>query len=190
MFSHSDISRWLTLQIDPITLEDWVANREFFGPLETYSDLDKELEIAFQIESLRQGKSTGAKDLPLEISLNGLELSGSQMVSGGWLLAPTGPVDHNKKVVMEMEIIGSGKKEKKMLGPGEIVAIPLDGSTKYQIKIGLNGKLRIDGKDSLNLTVESVGKLIIDTRGRPIYFHPTELQKVKNRQWKEIMGVK
>lgn len=189
MFSSSDISRWLTISVDPITCEDWIANRETFGQLEKYSDSDKELEIAFQIESLRQGKSSGAKDLPLEISLNGLGLSGSQSVGNDWLLAPVGVADMSKKTVLEMELVSASGKEKKLFGPGQIAVVPLNSGEKYQVKIGLNGKLRIDNKDSLNLSVEGVKRLIIDTRGRPIVFFPETIQRIKNREWKEALNL-
>lgn len=46
MIPHQKISRWLTTSVDPIAIEDWVANREIFGETK-----DRELEDAFAIEN-------------------------------------------------------------------------------------------------------------------------------------------
>ncbi len=37
--------------MDPVSIEDWVANRELFGPVHKPSKEDEELEKAYSIES-------------------------------------------------------------------------------------------------------------------------------------------
>lgn len=189
MFSYSDISRWLTVSIDPISCEDWLANRGCFGPVENPTDQERDLEIAYLIEQARNGKISGGKDLPIEVVLSGLQISGSEQHGNVWLLAPTGSVDLKKKTVMEMVIKrGSDKSEKKTFGPGEIFVTPLERGESYDIKIGLNGNLRIDKKDSMSAVVTGVEKLVIDTRGRPTAFWPGNIQKEKLKVWRRLLN--
>lgn len=51
MVSYSNISRWLSFKIDPIAVEDFVANREIFGPPEKMTMQEEELEKAYQMET-------------------------------------------------------------------------------------------------------------------------------------------
>lgn len=51
VISYSKISRWLNEPIDPITVEDWLANREVFGPSK-----EKDLEEALKFELAENGQ--------------------------------------------------------------------------------------------------------------------------------------
>ena len=57
MVSYSKIARWLTFPIDPIMAEDWVANREVFGPAKNPDEREKELEAAYNLETIRGDKA-------------------------------------------------------------------------------------------------------------------------------------
>lgn len=46
MIPFKNISRWLSTPMDPIAIEDWVANREIFSETK-----DRELEEAFAVEN-------------------------------------------------------------------------------------------------------------------------------------------
>ena len=77
MFSYSQIARWLSFPADPITVEDWVANRDVFGEGKNTSPEEKQLEMAYDIEMARAGGlvlSGDQAEWPLEILLNGLEI--------------------------------------------------------------------------------------------------------------------
>ncbi len=56
MISYQKINRWLKKPLDPITVEDWLGNREIFGPAKNPDDHHKELERAFELELIRNGK--------------------------------------------------------------------------------------------------------------------------------------
>jgi hypothetical protein len=189
MLSFREVSLWLTFLVNPVACEDWLANREFFGPVENPNDLDKELELAYLIAMARNGKLSRGKDLPLEVALSGFQISGSEQLGSVWILAPSGQVDLKKKVALELSLEKiEGEKEKKNLGPGEIHVLTLDSNIKYKIKVGLNGKLRIDGKDSLSFEVFGASRLVVDTRGRPIAFWPTDIHKKKLVEWRKILN--
>ncbi len=53
MISYQKLNRWLEKPVDPITVEDWLANREIFGPTKD------ELEKAYQTEINLSGATSG-----------------------------------------------------------------------------------------------------------------------------------
>jgi len=188
MHSRTDISRWLTFPLDPITIEDWLGNREYFGLVGKQDELAKELEIAYQIEQLRSKKQSGGKDLPLEIALSGMEISGSFALGNMWIIAPVGRVNFGKKVAIEIEIKPDILGQKKLIPPGEIVYFSLEQDKKYNVKITCHEGLTIDKKSSIALEISNCRRLIIDTRGRPISFWPSSIQTKKNKLYKEALN--
>ncbi len=185
MFSYSDISRWLPFKIDPLTLEDWLANRDYFGSVDLPGSVDADLEAAYLIESLRQNKISGTKDLPVEVLLSGLELSGSQALAEVWVIAPKGRPKVKEKTALNLEIMEDGNAKKVEVAPLEIMFVNLEKDKNYNVKASLNGDLRIEDKNTITITISQCTRLIIDTRGRPIQFLDSGLQREKNKEWKE-----
>lgn len=186
MFSFTEISRWLSFPLDPVTIEDWVANREFLGTVENPNELDSELETAYQIEMLRHKKASATKDQDVFVIASGLELSGSQQIKEAiWLLAPVGSMFGKEKKVGEVEISG-GLKEKKVLLPREIIVIDLDPGHNYEVRAKFQGNLTIDKKSEAKVALSGYSKLIIDTRGRPITFDDSRVQREKMGKWKNL----
>ena len=110
MIDYSKISRWLSSPIDPITVEDWVGNREFFGP-----DSEEELEMAYQIEKL------------LELDPK------SPIVDQKEFLIIFPPEKKNNEV--NLTYIGA-KTEKIKINFGEVKRIDLDETGSLKIQIG------------------------------------------------------
>lgn len=151
MFSHQQISRWLSFSLDPITLEDWLANREIFGKSESVSPEEKQLETAFQIETVRLGNGGDRKLLPLEVIVNALDLKGVIDENDYLLIAP--PATSSLEVNLDKKI---------KIPPADFLVIPVDREKSI--------KLSARGKTSYNWSGAGKIKIIIDTRGRPIKF--------------------
>lgn len=158
MFSHQQISRWLSFSLDPITLEDWLANREIFGPNLSTTPENEQLESAYQIETIRAAKSLGERrDFPLDVIINGLELSGFQAEKDFVLIAPTSHKSDYEVIVTIADL----KPRRLKVSPMDFLVIPLEK----------NQPLKIKAKNLKDFSVSSgKTKIIIDTRGRPINF--------------------
>lgn len=189
MLAFSNLSRWLSFSLDPVSIEDWVANREVFGPVEKPTDQDRELERAYLIESLRAKKISAAKDQPVFVAISGLELSGSQPLGKDWLIAPEGRISGKEKKAADLEIkTDGGPKEKHNAAPGDIGVIKLNPHKTHEIKCRLYGGLRVEKKSEIKLKLSGCERLIIDTRGRPIEFDEQIIQRNKNKKWLEELN--
>lgn len=164
MFSYQQIARWLTLPIDPITVEDWVANRELFGP-----DKEEELEMAYQIEKLRELESRGqGKDLPLFLLLNGVEVAGIIDQKDYLVVAPLGRGTEGKKVA-EVKITYLGSRAEKIeVAGGEVEIIDLDPTRSVKVQVGFGADLKVDKKSGVSWSGAGKRLLVVDVRGRPL----------------------
>lgn len=59
MISYQKISRWLSFPVDPITVEDWVANREIFGPTKDPDQKEREIEWGYNLEKAMEKMGEG-----------------------------------------------------------------------------------------------------------------------------------
>lgn len=171
MFSFEQIARWLTFPIDPITVEDWVANREIFGAAKKESEQEKELERAFQIESIRQNTSEDeVADDDLVLQLVGKEAVGIVDAADFLLLAPAGRVDARAKTtVMAVEVnADGGKPVKARVLAGNVEILPVEKINSLKIKISMGAGLKIDGKSGVSWSGGGKTKLVFDGRGRPV----------------------
>lgn len=148
----------MSFSLDPITLEDWLANREIFGPDPLKTPENEQLEQAFQIETIRTAKSLGeSRDVSLEIIINGLELTGFQDGDDYILVAP---VSNNAPFELTLTV-GNTKPRRIVIPPMDFLVIPLEKDQP----------LKIRAKNYKDYTVAGgKTKLITDTRGRPIKF--------------------
>lgn len=108
MIPHQKISRWLTVPMDPIAIEDWVANREIFGATK-----DKELEDAFAVENGLE------VDALLLLKVEGktvevfMEKQKKKIINAGEFFAivpPEGEIKLKVRGKKEISWQGSGKK--------------------------------------------------------------------------------
>ncbi|MBI4099922.1 hypothetical protein HY440_02845 [Candidatus Microgenomates bacterium] len=160
MFSYQQISRWLKTPIDPVTVEDWVANREIFGS----SKDDPELELAFEIETVRNGDLGKAPEdgAPLELLLNGYELANFWERGDYLIVAPTGVAAPG-----ELWIYGE-KVEKKDLPARAVTTIEIDPKRQTKIKLRLQKDFRVNGKNNFEWSGTGKTKVVFDMRGRPL----------------------
>lgn len=152
MFSYSQIARWLKRPLDPITVEDWVANREVFGE----SKGDEDLEQAYQIEKARERGlgETAPEDASLDLLLNGYEVANVLEKDNFVIIAPVG-----KPAQAEVWIYGE-KVEKKNLPAREVTVIEIDP--------GRTTKIKVRGKNNLEWSGKDFKKVVFDLRGRPL----------------------
>lgn len=140
MFTYSQITRWLTFSLDPITVEDWLGNREIFGHSQKPDEREKELEEAYQMAQLL-GRTT----------------KGSLLDEKDFLLvAPLG-----KDGGGEAWVYGE-KVEKIGLSMGEIKVVTTDKNRTIKLKLHFHGNVRIDGKNRLEWTGSGKERIIFD----------------------------
>lgn len=176
MFSYPQIARWLTFPIDPITVEDWVANRELFGQdKHDNSEQTEELEQAFQIEklraaSVRQPADSGEpmENLDLFLLLNGVETAGIIDQKDYLVVAPSGRGTEGRKVAEIKAVYMGTKGEKISVIGGEIEVIDLDPTRSVKVQVSLGADLKIDRKSGVSWSGAGKRLLVVDVRGRPL----------------------
>lgn len=162
----------MSVYVDPITVEDWLANREIFGHEEKKdSEVETQLETAYQIEMQRAGKGESADKTSLEIALNGAETGGVFELGDLLVVAPVGKTG-TSKMGLEMEVfLASSKGEKISIPMNCIFAKECDKNGTVKLKIACRGGLKFkNGKTQFAWEGTGKRKIIIDTRGRPITF--------------------
>lgn len=170
MFSYEQIARWLTFPIDPVTVEDWVANRELFGQdKHDNSEQTEELERAYQVEKLRElGNGGENENLPLFSLLNGTETSGLVDRGDFLLMAPLGRTEEGRKVA-EVKVTYLGSKPEKIdITGADVHLVDLDPTRSLKIQINLGANLKINQKSSAAWSGAGKRLLVIDVRGRPL----------------------
>jgi hypothetical protein len=166
MFTYELIARWLPFSVDPITIEDWIANREIFG---ADSKSQVEFEHAFLVEQIRHKEYTGSlEDMPLEVLLNASELTGLVEKGEELAVAPGGipPAVGQPAMIVELTL-DSEKPKKIVVSSGEILVVPVLKRNQIKIKVGTKGKLLINGKNEASWIGGGRINLIFDGRGRP-----------------------
>lgn len=118
MIPFQKISRWLSVKVDPIAIEDFLANREIFGPVQKPTAEEAELERAYQVETgseiseLLLFKLEG-KPLDLEISRDGEKVKKMKVNHGDFFLVS--PEGHNVKLKIKGKNLttweGGGKQK-------------------------------------------------------------------------------
>jgi hypothetical protein len=140
MFTYELIARWLPFSVDPITIEDWIANREIFG-----SDGKSQIEFehAFLVEQIRHKEYVGSlEEMPLEVLLNASELTGVVEKGEELAVAPGGIPPAVGQPAMNVELTLDAEKPKKITVPsGEIIVIPVLKRNQIKIKVGIRTKL-------------------------------------------------
>ncbi len=166
MFTYELIARWLPFSVDPITIEDWIANREIFGP-EDQSQI--ELDHAFLVEQIRHKEFQGVlEELPLEVLLNASELTGVVEKGDELAVAAAGVAPAAGQVAMVVELILDGEKPRKMtVASGEILVVPVLKRNQIKLKVWTKGRLLINGKNEASWIGGGKINLIFDGRGRP-----------------------
>lgn len=185
MFSYSQIARWLTYPLDPISVEDWVGNREVFGPGKNLTEEEKELELAFQIESAK-GKQLGEvpDDVAIEVLLNGYEVPDLFERADFLIIAPVGVAKNEKSIVGSVWIYGDQVTETK-LPAGDVLVIEMGNGKPTKIKVKLGSGFTINKKAQAEWTGSEKKKLIFDLRGRPLpEISVGKWQQEKNRKLK------
>jgi hypothetical protein len=170
MFSYQQIARWVPFSIDPVTTEDWVANREIFGYVkdENPSEEEKALELAYLTEMVREKKSdVPTKDLPLQVLLNGQEVAGIVEVEEVLIVAPAGKAGQ-KGVAIEAELLVDGKQNKISVLSADLLTVKLDPKQEIKLRVRCKGDLKIDGKSEAQWNGTGKASIIFDTRGRPL----------------------
>lgn len=190
MFSYSQVARWLAFPIDPITVEDWVANREVFGPEEKKPAEEEQLELAYQIETARAGKTEGdRKNLPLEVLLNGLEIGHVAEGKDYLVVAPVGPIKSKLKSAIEVGITLDSEKERKVNIPsGEVLVVPVSQKHQVKLRIKTAGNLKVNGRKEVLWSGSGKSQLIFDGRGRPLPDHAVgkEQQEFMEKLYKQL----
>ncbi len=187
MFSYEQIARWLTFPLDPISVEDWVANREIFGLSKSQSDKDRELELACQIEEAK-GKQLGElpKGAPLEILLNGYEVLGIFEGDDFVIVVPSGSVKGGKSQAGSAWIYGE-KTEEIKLPEGEVSVISVNPRYSTKIKVKLSSGWQIDRKSQVEWVGSGKKKIVFDIRGRPLPEY--EVGKEQQENMRKLMEV-
>ncbi len=173
MYSYEQIARWLTFPIDPITVEDWVANREIFGREKgDHSEQTEEIELAYQVEKLResmgngeqppsaQGSGGAEEDLDLFLLLNGVEVVGTIDRKDYLAIVPEGRIPDGRKLAeIKINQLGLKKEEKFNIFFGELFIKELDPTVSYKVQV-------YPGKVSWTGAGKKV--FVFDGRGRPL----------------------
>lgn len=167
MFTYEIISRWLPFTVDPITVEDWIANREIFG---ADHESTLELEHAFLVEQIRHKEFQGnLEEMPLEVLMNASELTGVVEKGEELAIAPAGIAPQIGQTAMVVELTLDMEKPKKINVPaGEILIIPVLKRNQIKVKVWTKGKLLINGKSEATWIGGGRINLIFDGRGRPV----------------------
>lgn len=167
MFTYELISRWLPFTIDPITIEDWIANREIFG---VDRESQEELEHAFLVEQIRHKEYQGdLQEMPLEVLMNASELTGVVEKGDELAIAPAGIPPAAGQVAMVVELTLDSDKPKKLnVLSGEILIVPVLKRNQIKLKVWTKGKLLINGKGDATWIGGGRINLIFDGRGRPV----------------------
>lgn len=171
MFSYQQIARWLTFPIDPITVEDWVANREMLGENKRdNSGQTEELEMAYRVETLRAGREESDGVLNLFLLLNGTKTSG--VIDRGEILVivPVGRAGVSGRKIAEVKInyVGGKSSEKFSVFSDGVFIKELDSTLTLKLEINLGSDLRLDGKSKVSWGGAGKKLLVFDGRGRPI----------------------
>ncbi len=178
MFTYSQIARWLPVAVDPITIEDWLANREILGEAGESTETAY-LETAYLIEKIRLKEFTGERsELPLEVKLHGFELEGIIEDKHDLVIAPSGATSIPSKVAFEVELgIDNEKPQKISIHGGEVAVIPVLPRNQVKVKIKCQGKLKIENKSQANVTTGGKLNVILDGRGRPMEIYDIPRQQ-------------
>lgn len=161
-----------------------MANREIFGE----SDEDEELEIAYQIEKLRELGTGKGEDLSLFALLNGTEVSGLVDQKEYLIVAPMGRSPAGKIAEVKLAYIGS-KPEKISVSGGDVLVHEIDPTRSVKIEVILGSNLKISGKSKASWSGAGKKLLIFDSRGRPLpEILPSEKQREQVKKLKEYDG--
>ncbi len=193
MFSYSQIARWVSFPADPISVEDWVANRDVFGETKSTSPEEKQLEMAYDIEMARAGGVVlpgEQADWPLEILLNGLEVKdvfeGREFV----VVAPVGLVGAKNKMAVEVELkIGVESSRKVKVNGGDVLVVPVLPDQSVRVKVRCGGSLKVGGKNEVIWSGGGKSRLVVDVRGRPLpNFAPDQDQQEAITKLKQALS--
>lgn len=147
-----------------------MANREIFGEdKHDNSEQTEELELAYQIEKLRELESGGdVEDLPLFLLLNGVEVAGIIDQKDYLVVAPSGRGTQGRKIA-EVRITYVGSKTEKMdVNGGEVEIVDLDPTRSLKIQVNFGADFRVDKKSSMSWSGAGKKLLVVDVRGRPL----------------------
>lgn len=120
MFSYDQIARWLTKPVDPITVEDWLANREIFGSQKDDEYLEKAYQMETALEAAKSGEIVEKEEDLIFKSADG----GEAWIYGEKVRAIALP---SGKIIIETIELGrpvkikirTGKKEVSWMGSGK-----------------------------------------------------------------------
>jgi hypothetical protein len=143
MFSYSQFSRWLETSVDPLTVEDWLANREVFGPVEKPNVEEKELERVFQLETEKVGDG-GARGV---------------YEDGNFLLICACGKRKGEACSVEWNL---GKEKLKRLIVSSSLALSLSPDVELKLKIRCRNGFKISGGNEFSWQGTGKTKVIID----------------------------
>lgn len=200
----TNLARWVSLPIDPITIEDWLANRELLEIIDDDGDIGADLELAYLIEQARGSTKKMGEDYPrgvnFEIILHGYEPEGLVEYDDTVVIAPSGKLNLGK-TAMDLELILDWQNVQKLqVACGDVAIFPLDEDQTVKVKAKSHGDLKFTGKREVNWSGKGKKRLIVDGRGRPLHFHasrpqrdlmeklrrPPKVEKVKKEETEEV----
>lgn len=120
MITYQKISRWLSTSLDPIAIEDWIANREVFGPIEKPDESDLELEAAYRVENGEEHPDllllkVPGKELNVELTRNGKKTEKMKVGSGDFLTIVPEENGTKIKVRGKKDVVWEGSDKKKII---------------------------------------------------------------------------
>ncbi len=180
-----NLIRWLSLPVDPLSVEDYLANRELLGIVEDNTELTAELDLAFRIEEIRSAKQAASKvgpeDFPrglaLPVFLHGYEPVGLVEYENFVVFAPAGKVELSKPLLeIELVLDWKGLEKITVLG-GNVWSVDLPSDQTAKIKVRTKGGAKIGGKGEQSWSGRGPKKLVVDGRGRPLTLLPPSKQR-------------
>lgn len=184
------LSNWLPFSIDPITMEDWLANREIFGPVEKPNVEDKVLEISFLTLQARSGKLEGEnREWPIPVILNGTEETGMIEQKDSLLFIPSGKTKAGKEAIVCELMQENGQAQKIRVAGGDVLLVTTDPKKELKLKIDFKQGLKVSGKAGLIWSGGGMGNVVFDGRGRPVTQSGGAAQMESTRKMYEALRI-
>lgn len=146
MITYHQISRWLSgSAFDPIAIEDWIANRQLFGPVEKPEAADLELEAAFALES----------ECDSDKGTKGLYENGQMTLLCCWGKTP-------KEACIVSWKDDKGKEKKLSVSGGGFIKMEIPESKEAKLKISCRNNFKISGKNETTWQGNGERKVIVE----------------------------
>lgn len=213
--SFEQIARWLPMATDPLTVENFVGNKNLYPQTFPETELELWMEQAWVRERLRnkQISPAGGKiDIPKEIQrvsrtaqemmllvLDVMEPRGiieienlGTAINFSWRSSRegNGQAAKNQNIIAEVNVdFGFTERQKLNLSEDEIVVLPVAEGKEINLEIKTKKGASLDGQKRLKAKVKGgMAGVVFDMRGRPLCLPTNDsLGRKRIMKWREAL---